>query len=217
MSLGVRWFGTRDGSAPVLVLLHGGTGRRPSTSAMADLRFLRMTPFAVEVRRRSHRSITVAQIHNPAGGWPRGQGRAALDAFLSGLDLPRAQIVLAGHSSGGHVALAAGADCGGIIALAPWLSGSEPVEHLRGSRVTILHGDRDRVTDPARSAAYVRQLVAAGVSARFQQMAGAGHAMVQRPGQWHRAVADEAIAILLPHMANPNGPTDFPFERPLGP
>jgi pimeloyl-ACP methyl ester carboxylesterase len=49
--------------------------------------------------------------------------------------------------------------------------------------VLIAHGDRDRVTDPAASAAYARR-----IGATFTAVAGDTHAMLHRPFVWQRLV-----------------------------
>jgi dienelactone hydrolase len=84
----------------------------------------------------------------------------------------------------------------GVVALAPWCPAGEPVAHLRDKEVAVLHGDRDRVTDPRSSLAFVQRARAAGARATFVGMADGDHAMLRHSGDWHRAVGASTLAIL---------------------
>ncbi len=44
--------------------------------------------------------------------------------------------------------------------LAPWCPPGEPVGQLRDRQVLVLHGSRDRITDPREFAAYVSRALA---------------------------------------------------------
>ena len=79
-----------------------------------------------------------------------------------GSDVP---IVLVGHSMGGRAALRAGGDrqVAAVCALAPWTPPGEPVEHLRGQTVTILHGRGDRWVPAGLSADFALRAREAGV------------------------------------------------------
>lgn len=64
-------------------------------------------------------------------------------------------VCLAGHGMGGRAALRAGghAAVNSVLAMAPWLPDSstdepEPVKHLLGRQVLLVHGTNDARTDP---------------------------------------------------------------------
>ncbi|MET9351910.1 alpha/beta family hydrolase [Streptomyces sp. NPDC006617] len=125
--------------------------------------------------------------------------RGAADATAG--DVP---VVLLGHSMGGRAALgAAGApQVRGVVALAPWCPPGEAVAHLRDRQVLVLHGSRDRVTDPRESAAYVSRARAAGARAGMLLVAGGDHAMLRHHSRRHRA-ATAAVTDLLGKEATP--------------
>lgn len=181
--------GPPDSARGVVLLLHGGrvTGLQPSPRGLA---YLRMAPFARSVIRATRgRDIAVWLLRYRVRGWnaptmhPLQDARWALDEARR--LHPGAPIVLVGHSMGGRVALrlADEPDVVGVCALAPWLDEREPAPRRVGASVLIAHGDRDRVTDPVRSAAY-----AARTGAAFLPVPGESHAMLRRPLFWNRLV-----------------------------
>jgi pimeloyl-ACP methyl ester carboxylesterase len=109
--------------------------------------------------------------------------------------------VLVGHSMGGRVALrlADEPDVAGVCALAPWIEPGDPVMSPSGGpgagdrRATVLiaHGDADRMTDPAASAAH-----AARIGASFVPVPGEGHTLLRHPLLWHRLVTGYVTSVL---------------------
>ena len=83
----------------------------------------------------------------------------------------------------------------GVVALAPWLPGPEPVEQLTGRDLVVLHGTRDLTTSHAsarfvvRAAAVARPGLPAGAVERSR------HAAAGRP--WHRLTAAFVAAIVF--------------------
>ncbi|HWD82834.1 MAG TPA: alpha/beta hydrolase, partial [Kribbella sp.] len=125
-------------------------------------------------------------------GW-NDAGDAALDlrAVLDALPPVIARVFLIGHSMGGRAIVAAGDHprVAGVLALAPWLPAGEPLSALRPP-VAFAHGTDDTMTDPAGTTAYAARLRAAGVTVTAYALAGEGHAMLRRPKDWNRLVAD---------------------------
>lgn len=182
------------------LLLHGGRAVSAQPQRLRDVSYLRMLPFAPAIRRVSGGRVAPVLVHNTHGGWiaPSGSGLAQIREIVHGLtqehDLP---VVLLGHSSGGWAALRCGGDDGvlGSVALAPWVDASEPYEHLRDAVVRVIHGEADRVCSPQRSRQLVERLRAAGGDATWQGMPG-GHALLERPGLWHRLAAEAVVDVV---------------------
>ncbi|MEV5607392.1 hypothetical protein [Streptomyces sp. NPDC052225] len=83
-----------------------------------------------------------------------------------------------------------------MVALAPWCPEGEPVAHLAGKDVVVLHGDRDRVTDPHASSAFATRARAAGARAEMVLISGGDHAMLRHSTRWHRATAAHVTRLL---------------------
>ncbi|MER6481641.1 alpha/beta fold hydrolase, partial [Streptomyces filamentosus] len=135
-------------------------------------------------------------------GWNGERADAARDAgaALAALrarfgELP---VVLVGHSMGGRAALAAAGDPAvrGVVALAPWCPPGEPVAHLAGRRLHLLHDETDRVTAARDSWAFVRRAREAGADATGIPMPAGGHAMLRGARLWHRRAAGLALDVL---------------------
>ncbi|MFD5968621.1 alpha/beta fold hydrolase [Streptomyces sp. NPDC060311] len=206
-----------DRTRAAVLVLHGGREQSSGAARPWQLAALRMHPFLRAVAAATGRDdVLLGQVRYRSRGWngaaaePLRDTRRAL-AELCGLvgDVP---VVLLGHSMGGRAALRA-ADAGpvcGVVALAPWCPPGEPVAQLRDRDVLVLHGDRDRVTDPAESAAYVVRARAAGARAGMLLVANGDHAMLRHPALWHRT-ATAAVA----HLLAPETAPGEPFVRAL--
>ncbi|MER6675158.1 alpha/beta fold hydrolase [Streptomyces sp. NPDC000983] len=186
-----------------VLFLHGGRADSRAPSRPWHPAPLRMRPFvraAVSALRAE--DVLLGEVRYRVRGWngadadPLHDTRRALEE-LRGLagDVP---VVLVGHSMGGRTALSAARapQVRAVLALAPWCPEGEPVAHLRDKDVTVLHGDRDRVTDPHASAAFVRRAREAGARADFVTMADGDHAMLRRSGVWHRSATEITLALL---------------------
>ncbi|MEU9735131.1 alpha/beta fold hydrolase [Streptomyces sp. NPDC048002] len=188
-----------------VLFLHGGRADSRAPSRPWHPAPLRMRPFvrAASSALRAE-DVLVGEVRYRVRGWngadadPLHDARRALEELtrIAG-DVP---VVLVGHSMGGRTALRAARapQVRAILALAPWCPEGEPVAHLRDKDVTVLHGDRDRVTDPHASAAFVRHARAAGARADFVTMTGGDHAMLRRGRDWHRDVTAITLALLPP-------------------
>lgn len=106
-------------------------------------------------------------------------------------DIP---VCLAGHGMGGRAALRAGGHPAvtSVLAMAPWLPGSEapepePVKHLAGRRVLIVHGTNDSRTDPELSYRLAERTKKANRDTCRFEVHSDGHALRQ-----HRA---EVVAL----------------------
>ncbi|MFB7334779.1 alpha/beta fold hydrolase [Streptomyces adustus] len=194
-----------------VLFLHGGAADGRTRSRPWHLAAVRMRPFTAAVSAAlSDDGVFLGEVRYRVRGWngedadPLRDARRALDE-LAGLvgDVP---VVLVGHSMGGRAALRAAAapQVRAVLALAPWCPDGEPVTQLRGKDVFVLHGDRDRTTDPHASVAYVRRAREAGARAGVVLVKNGDHAMLRRGGSWHRAAGSAVAALLSPGAPAPD-------------
>lgn len=195
----------RSAAAPrgAVLVLHGGRADALEPPTRLNLPARRMRPFLRALcRATDSRHIAVGSVRYTHRGWNGDRRDAARDARRA-LDELRAltgpvPVVLVGHSMGGRAALDAGGlpQVCGVVGLAPWCPVGEPVDHLRGTEVVLLHGDRDRMTDPRGSLDLVHRAQAAGVPARYVPVPGGDHAMLRRAGAWHAMTTDLVTGML---------------------
>ncbi|MFD9248147.1 alpha/beta hydrolase, partial [Streptomyces sp. NPDC059556] len=72
----------------------------------------------------------------------------------------------------------------------------EPVEHLAGRAIHVLHDEADRITSARESWDFVRRARAAGADAVGIPMPTGGHAMLRGAADWHRRTAALTAALL---------------------
>jgi alpha-beta hydrolase superfamily lysophospholipase len=189
------------GTRAVVLFCHGGTVASVEPPRERALSLVRMRAIEQFVSAAgAHRGVATCLLRYRVAGW---NGLAA-DAFADvrwTLDRIRDQhgtsvpIVLVGHSMGGRAVLRAGGDgsVAAVCALAPWTPPGEPVAHLRGQTVAILHGRGDRWVPAALSAEFAARADEAGARVARFTVAG-GHSMVRRALVWHRFVRDVVLA-----------------------
>ncbi|MEU6737539.1 alpha/beta fold hydrolase [Streptomyces physcomitrii] len=198
----VLWQQPAAPRAAVLVL-HGGRAEGRQTSRPWHTPGLRMRPLGgAAARRMPAEDLLVGRVRYRFRGWngadadPLRDARQALDELqaLSG-EVP---VVLLGHSMGGRAALHAAGHPAvvGVVALAPWCPPEDPVIQLRGRTTVILHGERDRVTDPALSRALAYRARAEGARAGVLLLRESDHAMLRRWRLWHELAAETAVGLL---------------------
>ncbi|MET8968019.1 alpha/beta fold hydrolase [Streptomyces hydrogenans] len=191
--------------APVaaVLLLPGGRSEGREPPPTVDLAALRMRPFAARlVRRLAGRDVLVALVRYRHRGWNGVRADAARDAEAALAELVRTAgdipVVLVGHSMGARAALAAAGHPAvrGVVGLAPWCPPHEPVGHLAGRRIHLLHDEADRVTSARETWAFVRRAGAAGARAEGIAMRRGGHAMLRGAGDWQRRTTELVVALL---------------------
>ncbi|MEV7085244.1 alpha/beta fold hydrolase [Streptomyces sp. NPDC093085] len=187
----------------VVLLLHGGRSESERPPTRLNLPGVRMRPFTRAVLRATEgQDVVVGRVRYRYRGWNGGRADAARDARRALDELEQlvgpVPVVLVGHSMGGRAALAAAANeqVTGVVGLAPWCPPEDPVDHLAGRRVVLLHSDHDRVTDPRESVALAARARAAGAEACAVLLPGGDHAMVRRAGVWHRLATASVTALL---------------------
>ncbi|MFC8130482.1 alpha/beta fold hydrolase [Streptomyces sp. NPDC057302] len=178
--------------AAAVLLLHGGREHGTAAPPPWNLPGARLRLFEGAIRRSTREgSVLLGRVRYRCRGWNGERQDAAQDArrALRELELLAGDVptVLVGHSMGARAALRAAGDplVRAVVGLAPWCPAGEPVAHLRGRRVVLLHGDQDRTTDPRSSLDFAARANAAGAEAATVLMYGSSHAMLRRAGAWH--------------------------------
>ncbi|MFV0126653.1 alpha/beta fold hydrolase [Streptomyces sp. HMX112] len=186
-----------------MLLLHGGRADAVTPPPPLNLPAVRMWPFGSAILRTVPKGdVLLATVRYRYRGWngtrtdPVHDANEALDELK--VLAPLRPVVLVGHSMGARAALrAAGhSHVSGVVALAPWCPPGEPVVHLRGKHVIVLHDEQDRVTSAGDSWDFVRRAHRAGARACGISMPRGGHAMLRDAGDWHRLTAVLAASIL---------------------
>jgi pimeloyl-ACP methyl ester carboxylesterase len=193
-----------------ILVLHGGKAESAGPVEPHQLTVRRMQPFARDLARLGD-DVAVVQLRYRIRGW-NGTGDDTLaDVEFALSAIGRAYgavpVVLVGHSMGGRAALRSGAhpSVRGVVALAPWLPGTEPIEQLRDRDVVVLHGTRDVTTNPRASARFVARVAPLARRAVCLHVPWSGHGMLLRAATWHRLTAAFAAAEV----------DDASFDRPL--
>jgi pimeloyl-ACP methyl ester carboxylesterase len=186
--------------AGAVLVLHGGASRAGSPMVSpTQLSVLRMIPIARRIARTGRRRLAVFRLLNTTRGWdtshtPVDDARWALARIRERLGA--VPTCLVGHSLGGRAALLAAGEARSVVALAPWVYPTDVAEGLDGQDILIVHGARDRVASPQRSAALARAL-AGRASVGYVCVEGGTHAMVGRHRLFDGLAASFAAATLL--------------------
>jgi alpha-beta hydrolase superfamily lysophospholipase len=186
----------------VVLVLHGGAQASRMPVAWWRMAVLRMAPFASTIVRRAGDDLAVLRLKNRVRGWngsrqdPVHDARWALDRIRR--TLPGLPVVVVGHSMGGRVALQLSGepDVVGVAALAPWVE-SDVRQPPPGVAVLLVHGSRDRITDPRRTDVLARRYAGSGVDLRYVQVEGGTHPMLKDAVLWHDTVADFVTDVLI--------------------
>ena len=191
----------RTATRGVALFCHGGTVANLEPPRERALSLVRMRAIEQYVHDTcADRGIGTYVVRYRVAGWNGAAADAYADVRWSldrireeqGPDVP---VVLVGHSMGGRAALRAGGDpqVGAVCALAPWTPPGEPVAHLRGRIVAILHGRGDRWVPAALSADFAVRAQRAGARVARFTIAG-GHSMLRRAPLWHAFARDVVLA-----------------------
>lgn len=186
-----------------VLLLHGGREDGLEPPPALNLPGARMRPFARSIARATaEHAVALGSVRYRHRGWNGERDDAAHDAQraldeLSALHGP-VPVVLVGHSMGGRAALRAAVSprVHAVVGLAPWCPAEDPVEHLAGKRVVLLHGDRDRITNPDDSRRFAARARRAGADACTLLLPDGDHAMLRRATAWH-SLTTKVVAGLL--------------------
>jgi pimeloyl-ACP methyl ester carboxylesterase len=188
----------------VALVLHGGRANSHAPVRARHLTVVRMTPFATSLRRAgADLGLAVARLRYVVRGWNGGAQSPVADVQWGLRQIterfPGVQVALVGHSMGGRAAIysAATSSVQAVVGLAPWIEPDDPVEPVANRHVLVIHGDRDRITNPANSAAWTEHARAVADSAAYVRVSGERHAMLRRAGLWHSMATTYVLATLL--------------------
>jgi pimeloyl-ACP methyl ester carboxylesterase len=200
-----------------VLVLHGGA-QRPGAPQVSptQLSVVRMIPVARRIGHGGGGRLAVYRLLNSYRGWDSAHTPVEDVAWAMGRvrelhgELPTS---LVGHSLGGRAALLAGAQDGvrSVVALNPWVYPTDEAD-LTGRRVLVVHGTRDRVADPGRSATVARS-IARTAEVGYVAVPGAKHAMLRHGATFERAAASFVSATLL--GAEQAAPVSEPVARVL--
>ncbi|MEU9091223.1 alpha/beta hydrolase [Streptomyces sp. NPDC048428] len=154
----VRTAGASTTVSGVVLLLPDGepySYRRPSPLSYA----LRLPLARFLARASGDDGLAAHVVHYRCRGWNTTDAHLAADAEWAVDEVVRRYgdipVCLAGHGMGGRAALRAGGHPAvtSVLAMAPWLPGDpdaepEPVKHLVGRQVLLVHGTNDARCDP---------------------------------------------------------------------
>lgn len=190
--------------AAVLVL-HGGREASQELTRSRQLAFLRMVDMYLGLRHASH-TTAVYLLRNRLRGWNAGpctdpdpvrDARWALERIRAAAGpLP---VVVLGHSMGGRTGFAVADDplVAGVVALAPWLPGGEPLPPTRPDQsFVIAHGTSDTVTSAPASHDYAARLRRAGARVAWFGLAGGRHSLVDKPLLWRRFAVRTSLGLI---------------------
>ncbi|WP_245984150.1 alpha/beta hydrolase [Streptomyces tateyamensis] len=199
----LRWWRRDEAARAAVLVLHGGQEANTRTARPWQPAALRMQGFRWPLARATGGgAVALGTVRYRYRGWngeradPAQDVREALDELAA--QLGPVPVVLLGHSMGGRAALRAAGHprVTAVVALAPWCPGGDPCGQLAGRRLVTLHGDHDRVTDPADTVRFAVRARAAGAAVAGITVAGGDHAMLRRARDWQRAAAALAAALL---------------------
>lgn len=184
----------------IALFCHGGSAVNQEPPRERALSLVRMRAIERFVRQAgAERGLATQLLRYRVGGWNGEDADAFVDVRWAiqqiraehGTEVP---IVLVGHSMGGRAVLRAGGDeqVAAVCALAPWTPPGEPVDHLRGKTVTILHGRGDRWVPASLSADFALRAGTAGAQVARFTIAG-GHTMLRSSHRWHVFVRDVVL------------------------
>lgn len=201
----------RGPTSAVALVLPGGRADSFAPTDTRQLTAVRMRPFARALHRRAgRRGLAVWTVRYRYRGWNGPEMSPVADARWALAEVRRRHgdvpVVLVGHSMGGRTALRVADDDNvrGVVALAPWLLDSEPVEQLAGKDVLIAHGTLDAVTSPRASRRYADRARGVARSVRYVAVRGDTHAMLLRWRRWSTLTTRFTLGLLaLPRRPGP--------------
>ena len=197
----------------VVLMLHGGTPHSLEPVGTRSGSLWRMQVLRDALRREVlDAGHALWLLRYARRGWNGGTSLSPVPDARWALDQVRAAygdvpVVLVGHSMGARVASRVADDPSvrGVVALAPWFDGGDPVTALAGKDLVVGHGLRDRITSARGSRAFTERAAAVAARAEFYPLGRAGHYLLYRPTRWNRFALHHALDVLAraEHRSDP--------------
>ena len=186
----------------VVLMLHGGKDRSADVVDSRSASWRRSAVMARAISTEAESAgVAVWLLRYRHRGWNGGAGpvsdaRWALDRVRA--ELGAVPVALLGHSMGARTSIHVADDpqVRGVVALAPWFPGGEPVAALAGKRLVAAHGSRDRITSARATRAYVERARQADADASFVDMGRVGHYLLRRVGAWNDLARSRSLELL---------------------
>lgn len=185
-----------------VLLLHGGAADSRLPVDGRSTSWWRAAVLMNHIARRAHSAgLTLWLLRYRVRGWNGGTD-SVLDARWALDELRREHgplpVVLLGHSMGARTAVAVAdhPDVAGVVALAPWLPATEPVDALAGKHLVAAHGSLDRITSAQHTRQFVRRARPVAASAEYVDMGPVGHYMLRRMRAWNDLAVSRASALV---------------------
>lgn len=189
----------------LVLMLHGGAehSQRPVDRRSLSLRRTQMMFAAIE-QRVADAGCALGLLRFRVKGWNGrlGEPSPVTDARWALAEIRRSDpwvpVVLLGHSMGARAALHVADDdqVVGVVGLAPWWPGDEPVGALAGRHVVAVHGRRDRITSASQTRAFLARAEPVAASTEFVDMGLVGHYMLSHVRAWNRAALRASLGML---------------------
>ncbi|MGW1228332.1 alpha/beta hydrolase [Streptomyces sp. NPDC001478] len=193
----------------VVLLLPDGepySYRRPSPFSYAF-----QLPLARALARAGRADGLAAHVvHYRCRGWNTTEAHLAADATWAVDEVVRrygdVPVCLAGHGMGGRAALRAGGHdaVGAVFAMAPWLPDApdadpEPVKHLVGRQVLLVHGTNDHRSDPELSFRLAERAKKSNRDTCRFEVHSDGHSLRQHSSEVTALATDFVLGALFGH------------------
>ncbi|MDQ3615080.1 MAG: lysophospholipase [Actinomycetota bacterium] len=194
---------TPDG---LILMLHGGRADSLAPVEEGSASWRRSHWMMGHLADRAHDAgVSVWLLRYGQRGWNAGaspvpspvlDARWALDQVRR--ELGSLPVVLLGHSMGARAAVAVADDPSvtGVVALAPWLPGSEPVRPLNGKHLAAAHGRSDKITSFRATEDFLRRAASVVASTELTDMGRAGHYMFRRISAWNDFAITRSLAFV---------------------